>query len=59
MKKKLKLKLWVKVLIIIMFLLTLLYNTEVKSTSVGDYQCSGNIIQICSGSKDVFEMVGR
>ncbi len=59
MKKKLKLKLWVKVLFVIMLLLTLLYKTEVKSTPVGDYQCSGNIIQVCSGSKDVFEMVGR
>lgn len=57
--KRLKLKLWIKVLIIIVILLTLLYKTEVKSTPVGDYQCSGKLIQVCSGSNEVYEMVGR
>lgn len=57
--KRLKLKLWVKVFLFILILLTLLYKTETKHTPVGDYKCSGSIVQICSGSHEVYEMVGR
>lgn len=65
MKKRLRLKKWVKVvLVIIVVLISCIaiyrdYSKEtINGTPVGEYTCRGSIIQLCSGSNEVKDYLG-
>lgn len=63
--KKLKLKKWVKVVLytfLISFISIAIYQLftvkTITTTPVGNYQCSGKLIQVCNGSKEVRDYLG-
>ena len=65
MKRKLRLKRWVKVVLIAIILLiscTAIYHDykkeTINETPMGEYTCRGSIVQICSGSNEVKDYLG-
>lgn len=63
--KKYRLKRWVKVTLLILFIgFTALTIYQIKtekttySTPLGSYECKGKIIKICYGSKQVADYLG-
>lgn len=65
MKKKRVLKRWVKNLLWVVLgaiigisLYQLFTLKTVEHTPVGDYECSGGILKICSGSKEIATYLG-
>lgn len=59
--KKRKVKMWVKVILIILAVISVyqLFTIKVdKTTPVGSYSCKGGIIKVCTGSKRVANYLG-
>lgn len=64
MKKKLRLRKWVRVtlFIIICGLFTILFLNSMKketayNTPKGSYTCNGTILKVCSGSSEAYDYV--
>ena len=63
--KKIRLRKWVKVTLLILTILLLIaivYQLFTKktiyTTPAGSYECNGGIVQVCHGSEEVVEYLG-
>lgn len=44
--------------VIKLFEIVFIGDEVVKSTPVGDYTCTGGLLKVCSGSKEVYDYLG-
>jgi len=63
--KKMKLRRWVKVTLLILAIALLIIigyqmftKKTIYTTPAGSYECNGSIVQVCHGSKEVAEYLG-